>query len=303
MMVVVSSGTAFILSSSTQSTTQLLRHRPPSLPLFPRTLSSIVKASSSSQEGRIYRGPKPSRDFVADWVSGNDGAARNLPIFVGGLSLLAIVLNRSFSGIAPVADASSSQSRADILAIALSVTNLLAGLVWLSIRPKYISPVALQGVECRRIYSGIPDYATAELLWVWECLSDVTCCKSLVIVNGRKCLLQVGIAAKSSSKDDDAMTVDCHQLSQGSLYQNVQSSGKQIYLANLSLYPGRSELPFLPSDTQSVILQPLGSTGLAILGGDTIRGFSSVDQAWITLIFEKLDATISKVESAFTSAS
>lgn len=35
----------------------------------------------------------------------------------------------------------SSQSRADLLALGLAVTNILAGLVWLSIRPKSISKV------------------------------------------------------------------------------------------------------------------------------------------------------------------
>ena len=35
----------------------------------------------------------------------------------------------------------SSQSRADLLALGLAVTNVLTGLVWLSIRPKSISKV------------------------------------------------------------------------------------------------------------------------------------------------------------------
>lgn len=43
-----------------------------------------------------------------------------------------------------------------------------------------------------------------------------------------------------------------------------------------------------------MILQPLGDKGIVIIGGDTIRGFTSSDQAWITLIGEKLDATLAK---------
>lgn len=35
----------------------------------------------------------------------------------------------------------SSQSRADILTLSLAVTDILTGLIWLSIRPKYIPPV------------------------------------------------------------------------------------------------------------------------------------------------------------------
>ncbi|KAJ6898148.1 hypothetical protein NC652_024852 [Populus alba x Populus x berolinensis] len=34
--------------------------------------------------------------------------------------------------------------------------------------------------------------------------------------------------------------------------------------------------------------------GIAIIGGDTIKGFTSSDQAWIALIGEKPDATLAK---------
>lgn len=71
---------------------------------FPRFIRSS-SSSSSSSPGR-YRGPKPSRDWVADWVTQNDDAVRSLPIFVGGISLLVVLFNRAVSGIAPVADAS-----------------------------------------------------------------------------------------------------------------------------------------------------------------------------------------------------
>ncbi|OAY85884.1 Protein COFACTOR ASSEMBLY OF COMPLEX C SUBUNIT B CCB4, chloroplastic [Ananas comosus] len=264
---------------------------PPSSPLFkPFSSSSSSPRSASSQ--RTYRGPKPRRDLVREWVSRNDALVRSSPIFVGGVALLAVLLNRAFSGIAPVADASSSQSRADILTLALAVTDILTGLVWLSIRPKVVSPVVPQGVECERIKSGIANRAVLELLWAWKSLSTATCCKSFVVVHGGDCLLQIGFAAESLNKDGDAMIVDVHKLIEGSLYKSVMKSGKQSYLANLSLYPGRSELPFLPTNTQALILQPLGDTGIAIVGGDTIRGFTNFDQAWINLMAEKLDATL-----------
>lgn len=53
-----------------------------------------------------YKGPRPGRERIADWVSNNDDLVRSLPIYVGGLSLLAVLFNRTVSGIAPVADAS-----------------------------------------------------------------------------------------------------------------------------------------------------------------------------------------------------
>ncbi|KAI3515527.1 hypothetical protein L1887_14426 [Cichorium endivia] len=227
-------------------------HRLPSNQHFSRV-------SANLQGG--YKGPRPKRELIADWVSNNDDTVRSIPIYVGGTSLLGVLFNRAVSGIAPVADASSCQSRADLLAIGLAVTNILAGLVWLSIRPKSISVVPPRGVECERIHSSIPDSVASELKWAWESLSTVTCCKSLVIVYDGICVLQIGYASTSST------FVDADKLMQGSIYQGVIKSGSQSYLANLSLYPGKSELPFLPSNTQAVILQPLGDKGIAIIGG------------------------------------
>lgn len=106
--------------------------------------------------------------------------------------------------------------------------------------------------------------------------------------------MQIGMAAGSSANDGEAEDVDANKLMQGSLYQGIINSKAQSYLANLSLYPGRSELPFLPTNTQAVILQPLGDKGIAVIGGDTIRGFTTSDQTWITYIGEKLDAALAK---------
>ncbi|CAI0379558.1 unnamed protein product [Linum tenue] len=106
-----------------------------------RLRRDVLASSSNPQLQKSYQGPKPKRDLVPDWVSNNDSTARSLPIYVGGASLVAVLVNRAVSGIAPVADASSSQSRADLLALGLAVTSILTGLVWLTIKPKSISVV------------------------------------------------------------------------------------------------------------------------------------------------------------------
>lgn len=61
--------------------------------------------SLQQKKNGSYKGPKPKRDWLGDWVSRNDDAVRSLPIYVGGFSLLAVLFNRTVSGIAPVADA------------------------------------------------------------------------------------------------------------------------------------------------------------------------------------------------------
>uniref|UniRef100_J3M234 CCB4 n=1 Tax=Oryza brachyantha TaxID=4533 RepID=J3M234_ORYBR len=261
-------------------------------PLFsPLPLSSQLR--QQHEEMYIVRALRQRQDWVEGWVRSNDTLVRGLPILVGGASLLAALLNRAVSGIAAVTDASSSQSRADILTLALSVTDILAGLVWLSIRPKSISPVVPRGVECKRVGTGVSNPALPELLWTWDSLTTATCCKSLVVVYGGNCVLQIGVAA-GSPEDGNAVMVDAQKFMEGSLYRSAMESKKQSYLANLALYPGRSELPFLPANTQALILQPIGDKGIAIIGGDIIRGFTNIDQAWIAMIADKLDATLSK---------
>ncbi|XP_051132654.1 retrovirus-related Pol polyprotein from transposon TNT 1-94 [Andrographis paniculata] len=256
---------------------------------------SLPHQTLRSIDSKDVKGLKSKREWVAELVSKNDDVVRSMPITVGGLSLLAVLVNRAVSGIAPVADASSSQSRADLLAIGLAVANILNGLVWLSIRPKPIATVSPIGVQCQRLYHELPEFVIAELLWTWESVSNVTCCRSLVVVYNSICILQAGFADVSRSNEGEPMVVDTDNLMKGSLYSGIVKSGSQSYLANLSLYPGKSELPFLPPNTQAVILQPIGDKGIAIVGGDTIRGFTTSDQAWINLIGEKLDTTLSKI--------
>ncbi|CAN7002872.1 unnamed protein product [Brassica oleracea var. botrytis] len=58
--------------------------------------------------------------------------------------------------------------------------------------------------------------------------------------------------------------------------------GLMLLGQSFSLYPGRSELPFLHANRQVVILQPLGDKGITLIGGNTIRCFTSSDQAYIS---------------------
>lgn len=58
------------------------------------------------RKSEAYKVPTPKAEWVAEWVSQNDEAVRQMPIWVGGISLLAVLVNRAISGIAPVSNAS-----------------------------------------------------------------------------------------------------------------------------------------------------------------------------------------------------
>ncbi|MCO5594129.1 hypothetical protein L7F22_048150 [Adiantum nelumboides] len=249
-----------------------------------RTSLTTCKQAGQDVDSKIRVG-------LDEWIKKNDEMVRVAPALFGGSSFLLVLLNRTLSGIAPVADARSAQSRADVIAVVLSATLVLTGLVWISIKPKKLIPVKLDGISCLRREESLPPRAAAEVMWAWETLKTASCCRGLVIVYQGCCVLQAGLA---SVVQGEAKTVDPTSLIKGSLCEAAWRSGKQSYLANLSLYPGRYELSFLPSNTQAVILQPLGDEGIMIVAGDTVRGFGPTDQAWILSIGEKLDATLGK---------
>jgi len=65
----------------------------------------------------------------------------------------------------------------------------------------------------------------------------------------------------------------------GQLCKESQEKNIPRYLANLVLFPGRMEfLDYLPSNTQSVLVQPLHPNGVVVLGSPTQRSFTILDQ-------------------------
>ena len=78
----------------------------------------------------------------------------------------------------------------------------------------------------------------------------------------------------------------------GPVVDRAVETGAGTYLANLALYPGRTEfLTYLPPGTAGVLVAPRGGVAL-VLATDAVRGFSRTDQAWAAALAEKADATL-----------
>lgn len=55
---------------------------------------------------------------------------------------------------------------------------------------------------------------------------------------------------------------------------------------------GRIEFEkLLPTNLSSLIIAPIGKSGVLLAGSDTVRGFSRLDQAWITSMADKMEDT------------
>jgi hypothetical protein len=115
----------------------------------------------------------------------------------------------------------------------------------------------------------------------------------------------------------------------GSVCKEVLTSGKQNYMANANLFPGRFEFIQddqemisliksnnntattaktaknnnnkkkgfgLPQNSQAICCVAVGDARLLVLSADRQRGFTKVDQAWFELVAQKLDNAFSSDE-------
>ncbi|KAF5838919.1 hypothetical protein DUNSADRAFT_2010, partial [Dunaliella salina] len=226
--------------------------------------------------------PDVSYDFVARYQN----FFRALPLWAGGVGGAGILANRVLSGIAPVVDASSSQSRTDVIGIFLSAVLLLTGLQWLSLKPRTQLPVPLDGEQVLWQDPGtsMPPAAAEELRWAWQALQKCTRSRSMAVFYKGRQIFHAGFMRPNTQLGSVQVGETC---------QTALRTGRGNYLANLTLYPGRREfMTFLPEGTQGVVVQPIGSVGLLVAGTDTVRGIGRMDQAWISTIADKLDVSL-----------
>ncbi len=184
-------------------------------------------------------------------VSQNQDVFRALPLYAGGTGVAALLLNRALSGIAPIVDASSSQSRADVLGIVLSAALLLTGLQWLSLKPREIEAVELDGERVDYEDPGLKPSTSLlnEFRWARDAMFSSTRCKSLVLIYKGRNLFHYGAILRGCKPGTAAPGEICKQ---------AMENGQGNYLANLILYPGRPEfVAFLPENTQGVLVQPV----------------------------------------------
>ncbi|MEL7333670.1 MAG: cofactor assembly of complex C subunit B, partial [Cyanobacteria bacterium J06560_2] len=177
---------------------------------------------------------------------------------------------------------SDSQSRADALGVILSAILILTGLLWQRIQPKLPESVVLTGEEGFELSEEIPENLQIELAWASHLLLTNTATRSVLAYRDGKVLLRRGVLGTKAT------------LTPGTIVQRVMDKQKPIYLVNLALYPGRVEFDYLPENTQGLIVQPLGDSGVLILAANAPRSYTQQDEVWIAGIAEKLTDSLSR---------
>lgn len=188
-------------------------------------------------------------------------------IGVGGSALLVSVANQLT---APNLD--PALERSSVLASLLAVGLMLIGVLWTRLLPEAASRVELPGQEGLLMRSDLPETLADELNWGSRMLLTAT--PACVVM----CWVQGEIWLRRGLLADPEQPVP---FEPGPICAQALQRGKPIHLVDLKHYPGRAEFDALLTGVPSVLVQPLGSNGLVILGGWAPRCFSTSDQVWL----------------------
>lgn len=157
--------------------------------------------------------------------------------------------------------------RASVLASLLAVGLLLIGSLWIQIVPQNPERADLVGEQGLELEPALGEGLKQELGWGSQMLLTATPAAVVCVVWRGQTLLRRGLLGRGP-------------FVPGPICSRVQAQQRAISLVDLRLYPGRDEFAGLLSDLPSVLVQPLGTDGVLLLGGWAPRCFDRSDLAW-----------------------
>ena len=218
---------------------------------------------------RAAAAPPPPDEADDDFFKRNDGLVRSAPVYAGAAGIASLLLNRVLSGGALVTDASSTQSRADVVVLAMATAVLLTvrlraagrraacragaltrvsqGLQWKTVTQRAPVTVALAGEPVLFLHPALSPAAEAELRWAWSALQATTRAGAAAVFFRGARAMQAGVAPTPAAA---CAAPEAPLL--GPICTRAVASGTGDYLANTALYPGRVEFyPYMPNNAQA----------------------------------------------------
>ncbi|MEB3333269.1 MAG: cofactor assembly of complex C subunit B [Synechococcaceae cyanobacterium] len=169
--------------------------------------------------------------------------------------------------------------RASVLASLLAVGLLLIGSLWIRIVPRNPEQVVLPGAQGFELAEDLSEPLRSELAWGSPMLLTATPAAVVVLHWRDRALLRRGL-------------LNAQGFLPGSICARALDQGRAISLVDLRLYPGRAEFETLLPGLPSVLVQPVGSEGLLVLGGWAPRCFDRSDLAWVEGWARKISAAL-----------
>jgi len=306
--------------SNSNNGKQKLCRRKTSFPLF---------AQSNDADEYEYNDDSDSDDDDASLASPLDRfltlvASDSFSIAAGTMGLLAVVVHRwnlvlamsatagdDAAAVSAAAEALSYQTRTDLLGVFASGSVLLNGVTKLDVTTALAESVVLDGTVLAKpelylnskensstnINENVND--TNTISWALESLLAATPAKTAVLVTTAddddeywtvRCRAGVVPSTSSSNTATRVLTQKTPILDRVGSPDN----SKETYLPTLQALPGRTELNYLPSNTQMAVLIPMKSktksnrNNVLVLGANTAKSFTPRDIAWSRIVAERI---------------
>jgi hypothetical protein len=155
-----------------------------------------------------------------------------------------------------------SLERASVLASLLAVALMVVAALWQRVVPEAAARAELVGEEGCELADGLPED------WGSSMLLTATPAATLLLHDGQRLVLRRGLLGPDG-------------FTPGAICRQAISRQRAISLVDLRPYPGRGEFEGLLAGLPAVVVQPVGESGVLLIGGWSPRCFSASDLCWI----------------------
>ena len=174
---------------------------------------------------------------------------------------------------------SPSTLRAEAIACISSIVIIGISTIWIRIEPNKSEKVNLNGDQGIIIDNCLPQSIKDELAWGSHQILTATAAATVLIHLGNETILKRGLITNNN-------------FSPGRICKRAISNQKIIILSNTNNYPDSYEFDSIVPNLPSVLICPMGSNGILIVGGWSKRCFTKSDEIWIEGWSKKLSDLI-----------
>ena len=194
----------------------------------------------------------------------------NLVIIFGFFLLFLSIIN-----IATANNVYPALVRGESISGIASISLITIGYLWTEINPKEPERANLKGKEAFELNVTLSDNQKNELAWGSKQILTATAASTILIYWDNKVLLRRGLITNKI-------------FIPGDICKRAIEQQRLVSLVNTELFPGRHEFDCILDDLPSVIVYPISTRGLTIVGGWSKRSFTNSDEKWISGWSDKL---------------
>ena len=249
-------------------------------------------------------------DLALSWIASDVGS---IILGVGGIVLLLIGRLALDVDDSNNVDNLGQVTRSNLLAVFAAGAVLLNGLSKLDVESTLAQSVQLVGTRPEEpvLSDSTPDSLRNELAWMLDSLLQATPTKSAVVLerqtNDNDKWTITALAGIVPSTTTSSLTTALNDLAatpildrsvkqQPTATTSPSSVLAETYLPTLQALPGRTEFTYLPPNAQAVLILPVSTQTVLVLGSDQAKSFTPRDIAWCQVVVARLAAVATGVQ-------